>query len=296
MTTRARPPRVTVGIPFHDEARWLGDAIRSVLAQTMTDFELLLVDDGSTDGSLEIARSFADPRIVVLSDGVRRHLPARLNEIVQRARGELVARMDADDVSHPARLERELAVIDAEPACDAVGTWAMVVDDAERPFGVLESASLPATLAVALQRGVFPHATMLARRAWLAAHPYDETLTRSEDRELWCRTVESSTFRVVPDVLYVVRMHARASSFLPDYLTAQGQYREILRRYGPRSLGLSGSVRAWLGSHAKGITMRVAARAGLTDRIVRRRGRPPGLAERSMADEALRAARAPQRA
>lgn len=293
MTTRARRPRVTMGIPFHDEARWLGDAIRSVLAQTMTDFELLLVDDGSTDGSLEIARSFADPRIVVVSDGVRRHLPARLNEIVRRARGELVARMDADDVSHPTRLERELAVIDGEADCDAVGTWAMVVDEDEASIGVLESATLPATLSVALRRGVFPHATMLARRGWLVDNPYDETLTRSEDRDLWCRTVASSTFRVVPDVLYVVRLHAHARSFLPDYLAAQRQNRAILRRYGPRSIGLPGSMRAWLGSHAKGIAMRAAARAGLTDTIVRRRGRPPSLAERSMTEEALRAGRAP---
>lgn len=296
MTSHVRPPRVTVGVPFHNEARWLGDAIRSVLAQTMADFELLLLDDGSTDGSVEIARSFSDPRISVLSDGVRRHLPARLNELVRRARGELVARMDADDVSHPARLERELAVMDADPGCDAVGTWAMLVDEDDNPLGVLESAPLPATLPIALARGVFPHATMLARRRWLLEHAYDEALTRSEDRDLWCRTVESSTFRVIPEVLYVVRVSPGASSFLPDYLVAQRQNREILARYGRGSIGVIRTGRAWFSSHAKSMTMRLAGRLGLAERIVRRRGRTPTAAECALAEGALRAANATHRA
>jgi glycosyltransferase involved in cell wall biosynthesis len=287
---------VTVGLPFHDEARWLGDAIRSVLAQTMTDLELLLVDDGSTDGSLEIARSFTDPRIVVISDGERRHLPARLNEIVGLARADLVARMDADDVSHPARLERELAVLDADPECDAVGTWAVMVDDDERPFGLIEATPLPTTRGVALERGVMPHATMLARREWLLANPYDETLTRAEDRDLWCRTAESSKFRVVPEALYVVRTSAEDASFVPSYVIAQRQNREIVCRYGPGSLGLAWTGRAWLASHAKALTMRAAARVGLAGRIVRRRGRAPSEDERAMAAEALRMARAAQRA
>ena len=67
-------PLVTVGLPFFDEQRHLGDAIRSVLAQSVTDFELLLVDDGSRDDSLAIARSFTDSRIRVIADGKRRHL------------------------------------------------------------------------------------------------------------------------------------------------------------------------------------------------------------------------------
>jgi glycosyltransferase involved in cell wall biosynthesis len=132
-------PRVTVGIPFFDEQDFLGAAIRSVLAQTTDDFELLLVDDGSTDRSLEIARSVADPRVVVRSDGLRKHLPARLNEIARAARGELVLRRDADDVSHPERLAR----FDAVPRCDGVGTWAALIDDAEEPFAVVEIRRSP---------------------------------------------------------------------------------------------------------------------------------------------------------
>src|SRR4051794_20441310 len=107
-------PRVTIGIPFHDEERFLEQAITSVLRQSFADFELLLIDDGSTDRSLEIARSFDDPRIEVTADGRRRFLAARLNEITRRARGELIARMDGDDVAHPERLSRQLALLDAD--------------------------------------------------------------------------------------------------------------------------------------------------------------------------------------
>jgi glycosyltransferase involved in cell wall biosynthesis len=92
---------VTVGIPFYNEERYLADAIRSILAQSFSDFELVLVDDGSTDASRAIAQGFRDDRIRVLGDSRRRLLPARLNEIVANAKGALVARMDADDVSHP---------------------------------------------------------------------------------------------------------------------------------------------------------------------------------------------------
>src|SRR5690606_2619050 len=105
---RVSKPAITVAIPFHDEQEHLASAVRSVLRQTCKDFELLLVDDGSRDASLSIARSFSDPRVAVVSDGRSRGLPARLNEIARRASADLVARMDADDVIHPTRLEKQV--------------------------------------------------------------------------------------------------------------------------------------------------------------------------------------------
>src|SRR5262245_13561202 len=126
-----RPPRVTVAISFNDEELYLAGAVRSVLGQTFEDFELLLLDDGSRDRSLEIARGFlSDPRVRVFSDGSRRHLAARLNEATRLARGRYIARMDADDVMHPRRLAVQVAHLDREPDCRAVGTWiALVTDD-----------------------------------------------------------------------------------------------------------------------------------------------------------------------
>lgn len=283
-------PRVTVGLPFLDEARHLGDAIRSVLAQSFTDFELLLVDDGSRDASLEIARSFDDPRIVVLADGHRRHLPARLNEIVRRARSPLIARMDGDDVMHPERLARQLAMFDADPTLDVVGTWAALVDGADQPFAVSESAPLPPTPRSAMLTGIMAHATMLGRREWFERHTYDETLTRAEDRDMWCRTATSTRFGVVPECLYVVRIDVSKPSFLASYLEAQRQNGAIFATYGPSIVGRVEAARLIVAARAKSMVMRALMRAGLAERLVRRRGRPPTDREAEMAREALAAA------
>lgn len=284
-------PAITIAIPFHDEERYLGDAIRSVLCQTFTDFELLLVDDGSTDRSLAIARSFDDSRVTVLSDGTRRGLPARLNEIVRRARADLIARMDADDVSHPTRLARQMEALRDDPTLDVVGTWVALVDDDEEPFAVAECAELPASAARALEHGVLAHATILAKRSWHRANPYDESLTRAEDRDLWCRTASSTRFGVVPEVLYVVRVSTRDARFLRDYVDAHRQNRTILLRHGPRIVGISRTARLVLASAAKSVVMRGAYVAGLSSWIVRRRGRAPTDAERALVREALAAGR-----
>ena len=281
---------VTVGLPFFDEERHLGDAIRSVLAQTFTDFELLLVDDGSRDGSLAIARSFRDPRISVISDGRRAHLPARLNEIVRRARSPYVARMDADDVIHPTRLERQLAVLTQQPPCDVVGTWAVLVDGDDRPFGVIETAAPPRTARGALLHGLFAHATVVGRREWFAENPYDESLTRAEDRDLWCRTATTGRFALLPECLYVVRMDVDKRSFLASYRDGQRQNRLIFRKYGPSTVGRLQTARLIALAHAKTLVMRGLIGAGFADRLVRRRGRPPTHDELVMAREALAAA------
>lgn len=280
---------VTIAIPFHDEERYLEAAIRSILVQTTTDFELLLVDDGSKDRSLEIARSFDDPRIVVSSDGQHRGLAARLNEIARRARFDFVARMDADDVSHPTRIARELAVLRAT-GCDAVGTWAALYDAAEGAFAVVETSRMPPTRASALAQGILVHATMLARRRWLLDHPYDEGLMRAEDRDLWCRTAESSTFAVIEEPLYVVRVDLQSADFAGEYAYAHRLNRRLLLRYGPRAVGYPRTAYECLLSYAKSITVRMASRLGATTRIVQRRGRAPRSSELETIREALRTA------
>ncbi len=280
--------RITVGLPFFDEARTLGSAIRSVLAQSVSDFELMLIDDGSRDDSLAIARSFSDPRITLIADGERRYLPARLNEIVRRARTPLVARFDADDMMHPSRLALQLAVLDADASCDAVGTWAILVDAETHPFAVVESGPLPATRRSALLQGVVPHATLLGRRAWFLANPYDETLTRAEDRDLWCRTF-ASRIEVVAEPLYVIRVDVTKRSFLSSYVEAQRQNRVVAKKYGPAFVGRLETTRLVAAASMKSCLMRALFTAGLSQRLVLRRGRPPTAHECTLAREAIAA-------
>ena len=125
---------VTIGLPFYNAEKYLALAIESVLQQTYTDWELLLLDDGSTDNSLSIAQSYAqkDSRIKVISDGKNKNLATRLNELPSLAQGLYLARMDADDMMHPARIERQLAVLETHPEIDVLGTNAYIINDCLR--------------------------------------------------------------------------------------------------------------------------------------------------------------------
>jgi glycosyltransferase involved in cell wall biosynthesis len=279
---------LTIGIAFHDEEDRLEGAIQSILAQSFDDFELLLVDDGSADRSLAIARSFDDPRISVFTDGRRLRLGARLNQIVSRARGAFIARMDADDVSHPDRLRRQMEHLEREPECVAVGTWAAIVDDRGEPFGTIEAPGLRPGGA-RIDGPPIPHATMVARADWLRRYPYDSSLARAEDRDLWCRVAGTSRIDVIEDVLYVVHASATRATFLEDYLDGQADLRRVLVRYGRDAPART--ARAVAASFAKSGVMILANRMGQAPRLVRRRGRAPTAAERMRVEEALSAAR-----
>jgi glycosyltransferase involved in cell wall biosynthesis len=288
-------PAVTVAIAFHDEERWLGDAVRSILRQPFADFELLLLDDGSSDRSVEVARGFVgDARVSVAKDGARKHLAARLNEALGRARGRFFARMDADDVSAPERLVRQVAHLARNEGTVAVGTWAGLVDDAGAPFGVVEAEPHGRTTRSLLVRGAIPHATMLARTDWLRGLGYDESLTRAEDLDLWRRAGPTCRIDVVPEVLYVIRVLARRPGFLADYLAGQADLRALVRRHGPASAGLPTTARLIASSFAKSQVMRLATAAGAAPRLVRRRGRAPTLDEQARIAAALAAAREDQ--
>src|SRR5688500_12313854 len=99
-------PLVTIAMPVRNAAGTIRTAIRSIMQQTLSSWELLVIDDGSTDDSAWAARDLGDDRVAVLADGRREGLPARLNQAAAIGRGRYFARMDADDISYPERLER----------------------------------------------------------------------------------------------------------------------------------------------------------------------------------------------
>src|SRR5437879_2375502 len=129
-------PRVSVVLPVRDGARFLRDALESVLAQTLGDFELLVVDDGSQDETPEILAEVRDERLLVLRQE-RLGLVAALNRGIGAAHAPYLARMDADDVSLPERLERQLAYLDARPQVALVAPGVEAIDEQGRPGRVV---------------------------------------------------------------------------------------------------------------------------------------------------------------
>ena len=283
---------VTVGLPFLDARDSLGDAIRSVFAQTHEDWELLLVDDGSTDGSLEIARSVRDPRVRVLSDGEHRRLPARLNEIVRASRADLVARLDADDMMHPERLARQVRILTEAPSTDFVGTACFTLDARGDVMGVVASEPVVTEPRHVLRRGLLGHATLLFRRAWCLDNPYSEDFPRAEDRELYCRTLGAARFAQIREPLYFVGYRKDARTTLRDYVATSRDNRRIYARHAPRLTGLWSVAPLLVESWVKEAAFRAATAMGHQRSLLRRRGRAATPAEREEAEKALATVRA----
>jgi len=133
---------------------------------------------------------------------------------------------------------------------------------------------------------------MVARTGWLRSWGYDESLTRAEDRDLWCRAGPTSKVGVVEEVLYVIRVLATGATFLDDYRKGQADLRRVVHRYGPAFTGLATTGRLLVSSFVKGEIMQLAHRVGLSPRLVRRRGRPPTTSDVESVHEALAAAAA----
>ena len=210
-TLRPAAPRVTVLLPVYEAERFLAEAVESILAQTQRDFELLAIDDGSRDGSAAILDAYArrDPRVRVVR---RPHagLVATLNEGLALARGELIARMDADDVALPDRLERQLARLDLESALVCIGGGFAVIDAAGRTIDrVFPACDHAAILARALcgESSISHSAATYRRDAVRALGGYDESARLVEDLDLWLRLAEVGTLANLPELVSRVRHH-----------------------------------------------------------------------------------------
>lgn len=201
--------KVSIGIPFFNAELYFADAIKSVIQQSFKDWELILVDDGSTDRSLEIAQAFAkkDCRIRVISDGKNKKLPARLNQIIQESQYEYIARMDADDLMHPDRLKIQVEFLQKNPNFDLVSTGVVSINDKNEVRGVRVVDHLYTNFKEVKRHYPIVHASILAKRNWYLRNKYDQSLPRTEDFELWCRTISNNDLKlaVLPEALYYYR-------------------------------------------------------------------------------------------
>jgi glycosyltransferase involved in cell wall biosynthesis len=207
MSDPARP-LITIGLPVYNAAKFLPDTLRSILAQTVGDWELLVADDCSTDDSMDIVRSFGDPRIRVLeTDGRRRGLAVRLNQIARAARGVYLARMDADDLMHPERLASQVAFLRDNPDIDVVGCGYLMIDETMMPVTEVLNPCEHDGICADPVRGVkLAHPTLMARTEWFLRHPYDERNFRCEDWLLLYRARTDSRFANLIAPLYFYRV------------------------------------------------------------------------------------------
>jgi glycosyltransferase involved in cell wall biosynthesis len=202
----AAAPRISIVLSFRDAGPALDDALTSLRWQTETDWELIAIDDGSRDGSAERTGLHGDKRIHVIRHECSAGLAVRLNEGIALARGRYIARMDADDVAFPQRLQVQADFLDHHPEVDLLASSVLMIDNRGEPLGVVAS---PATHERIVRHAALnfpmPHPTWMGRTDWFRGHGYDERALKAQDQHLLYRTHRNSRFAAIEAPLLAYR-------------------------------------------------------------------------------------------
>ena len=189
-------------------ARYVSEAIDSILNQTFEDFELVIIDDGSTDGTLTIVQSYDDARLrIVRQDNVG--LTKSLNRGIALAQGQYIARIDHDDLSLPERFERQVKFLDAHPDVGLLGTACRVIDELRgREWEAQVATSDQALRHALIKHNPFFHSSVMMRKSVLQkVGGYDETFPYIQDYELWIRIASCAKLANLAEVLTIHRFH-----------------------------------------------------------------------------------------
>jgi glycosyltransferase involved in cell wall biosynthesis len=275
--TREEEPLVSIGMPVFNSERTLATAIRSIVNQTYQNWELILIDDGSRDRTLGVAREFTDRRIRVVEGATNLGMPTRLNEAVLLAKGVFFARMDGDDVAYPQRLERQAAHLLSHPDVSVLGTAVMVFRGEGSAIGVRDTQGRSHAEICARPWGGLrlAHPTWMGSLAWFRARPYWAGAALVADQDLLLRTHSESRFECLPEILLGYREERISGrrNLRYRYWFSKALLREAWRR---RSAGYLAGIPEQL---LKVAVDMVAIASGLNYRLLRHRAHPARKAE-----------------
>lgn len=258
---------ITIAIPFYNAEDYLLEAIRSVFAQTYKDWELILIDDGSTDNSLKIATSVKDDRVRVLSDGKNKKLAGRLNEVTKLAKYDFIARMDADDLMVANRIEVQMKEFAENPDLDIVTTGVFSVLNNLELKGVRGNNFVnPSFDDIITKRVGITHAALIARKSWYERNEYDESLKIAQDLDLWIRSSKKNDLKIksIAIPLYVYREEDNVS--LQKLIRAYENERNMIKKYAEK-----GKFKLQLKSYIKTIIVKVIAFFGKIHKLQEKR-------------------------
>ena len=191
---------------IYNGEKYLREAIESILNQTLPDFEFIIVNDASTDGSLEIIQSYDDRRIRIINNKTNIGLTRSLNIAIEQAQGKLIARQDADDISLPNRLEEQFRYFKQHPETALLGTSIYIIDEDGERQGKRILSDDPSRNN--FQGAWFAHGSaMLKTEIVRKLGGYNELYRYSQDFELWLKIAKHYPVRGLPQVLYMLRFH-----------------------------------------------------------------------------------------
>lgn len=207
-------PHLTVLMPVYNGDKYLAEAVDSILTQTWTDYEFIIINDGSTDETKAILDRHTDPRLVKVTHQRNRGLVQALNHGLSLARGPYIARMDADDISLPERLQQQVQFLEKHPHLGILGTQVMYIDPRGRPlsrsFNPTQTHLLPWHL---LFRNCISHPSVMVRRAvYERLGGYDPAYLHIEDYELWLRSMFVTQIANLDQIYVQYRVHPTSVS------------------------------------------------------------------------------------
>ena len=200
-------PKVTVLMPVYNGEKYLKKAIDSILCQTFKEFEFLIINDGSTDKSVEMIKTYSDPRIRLVENEENLGLIATLNKGIDLARGKYIARMDQDDISLPERLVKQIAFMDTHPEVGVCGTWAKIIDDQGRVISLRRTPKGKAAHRLCWRPTPFIHPSCMLRSALIKEYRYRSGFPHAEDYDLWLRLCLKTHFANIGEYLLLYRVH-----------------------------------------------------------------------------------------
>ncbi len=210
-------PTISVIMPVYNSERFLKQALQSVLSQTFTDFELLIINDGSTDSSLSIIQSFSDKRIHLIQNERNIGLIDSLNKGIALATATYIARMDADDICLPARFEKQVSYLNQHPEVAVVATRVIQINADEDELGGwdddLRYSSAQQIYTALAKTNCIAHPTVMMRTEIIRSYTYHKKQKGSEDWDLWMRLVsDGHHIHKIPETLLKYRLHAASAT------------------------------------------------------------------------------------
>jgi glycosyltransferase involved in cell wall biosynthesis len=204
---KPKKPKISVIMSIYNGEKYLREAIESILNQTFTDFEFIIVNDGSTDNSLEIIQSYDDKRIKIINNEKNIGLTKSLNKAIKQARGEYIARQDADDISLPNRFEEQLKYFEEHPEVALLGTSVYLIDENGKILGKHIVLAKPGIKDL-FNGNQFNHGSVMFKKDVADdSGGYNELFRYVQDYELWLRIAKYYEVRNLTQILYKLRSH-----------------------------------------------------------------------------------------
>ena len=253
-------PKISVLIAVYNAEKYIQQALKSIYNQTYQDFEIILVDDASTDKTSEILFNMKDSRTFIYRNSENKGLTKSLNIGLKLCRGEYIARMDADDISHPQRFKKQVRYLDENPKCLVLGSWYGRIDSTGQIWGTKETPTTYENIRKNLLIGncVGHGSAMLRRSSLVEIGGYNEKYICAQDYDLWLRLSEVGELRNLGEYLYYLRSWTGAISAARG--KQQNEYAELalqealLRKSDSEPLngavfcGLAGRAVRWFNS------------------------------------------------